>query len=278
MFSPFSQEVRMNRIVVAIVVCVALVMACAYGCGARLEVAKDKIRAKIDSILGSMDVKRKEIEISVASLKEGINGLRKAKIKAQVNDDQIHRQAKPQEERLASMDAALKKLREHLQTGKPVEIAGKTYSPAELKEMAERVMDARKASIIQLAGLHEAQGRLQKVASTLERRQHDSEGRLTAIEGQLAVIDSNRIALTAMQQSAAALGESDGTLVKSLDKLQDKVNGLHADVEVDLRCEDEKWAETEAATKEVDPVEATVARLQDSRDTVAEIDKILGKR
>ena len=115
------------------------------------------------------------------------------------------------------------------------------------------------------------------MAATLERRQHDTEGRLASIEGQLAVIDSNRIALTAMQQSATALGESDGTLAKSLDKLQDKVNSLHADVEVDLRCEDEKWAETEAATKEIDSVDATVARLQGSRDTVSEIDKILGK-
>lgn len=267
----------MNRIVVAVVVCVALVVACVYGCGARMEVARDKIQAKIDNILGSMDVKRKEIEISVANLKEGIDGLRRAKIKAQVCDDQIHRQAKPQEEKLADMDAALKILKGHLQTGKPVEIAGKTYSPAELKEMAARVMEARKACAGQLAGLHESQGRLQKVASTLERRQHDAEGRLAAIEGQLAVIDSNRIALTAMQQSAAALGENDGTLAKSLDRLQDKVNSLHADVEVDLRCEDEKWAETEAASKDSDSVEATVARLQGNHDTLAEIDKILGK-
>ena len=75
----------------------------------------------------------------------------------------------------------------------PVEIAGKTYRPAELKDMADRVMEARKACAAQLAGLHESQGRLQRVAATLERRQHDSEGRLAAIEGQLAVIDSNRI-------------------------------------------------------------------------------------
>ena len=165
----------------------------------------------------------------------------------------------------------------HLESGKAAEIAGKTYTAQEVQDMADRVMEARKACATQLAGLHESQGRLQKVAATLERRQHDTEGRLAAIEGQLAVIDSNRIALTAMQQSAAALGESDGTLAKSLDKLQDKVNSLHADVEVDLRCEDEKWAETEAATKEIDSVDATVARLQDSHDTVSEIDKILGK-
>lgn len=78
-----------------------------------------------------------------------------------------------------------------------------------------------------------------------------------------------------MQQSAEAMG-GDANLAKSLDHLQDKVNDLFASVEVELRCEDAKWAETEAVAKEVDAVEATLA-LQDSHDTLAEIDKILGK-
>ena len=146
----------MNRIV-AVLVCVALVMACVYGCGARMEVAKDKIQAKIDSILGTMDVKRKEIEISVANLKEGIAGLRKAKIKAQVSDDQIHRQAKPQEEKLATMDAALKALRGHLASGKAAEIAGKTYTAQEVQDMADRVMEAQE-------GMCHPTGRASRVA------------------------------------------------------------------------------------------------------------------
>jgi hypothetical protein len=173
----------MSRIVVAVVVCVALVVACVYGCGARVEVAKDKIQARIDSILGTMDVKRKEIEISVANLKEGIDGLRRAKIKAQVCDDQIHRQAKPQEEKLSDMDSALKILKGHLQTGKPVEIAGKTYSQAELKDMAARIMEARKACAGQLAGLHESQGRLQKVAIPAGGDCEDQEGGVRKYEG-----------------------------------------------------------------------------------------------
>ena len=46
----------------------------AVGCGARAEVAKDKVLAKIDSILGTMEVKRKEIDISVRALNEGTMG------------------------------------------------------------------------------------------------------------------------------------------------------------------------------------------------------------
>ena len=257
-----------------VIVCGVLASALVLGCGARLEVAKDKVREQIDSLLGSMDVKRKEIELSVAGLREGISGLRRAKIKAQVGGDQIGRQAKPQEERLAAMNGALKTLRGHLETGKAVEIAGKKYSQEELKELTEQVIQSRKACAAQVEAYHESQGRLQKVSATLERKQQEAQRRLTEIEGQLAVIDSNRMALTAMQESAATMGE-DGSMAKSLDKLQDKVNGLYADVEVELRCEDEKWGEV-AATKEIDSAEALVAGLQTNHDTVAEIDKILG--
>jgi len=124
---------------VAVLVSVVVVASFWYGCGARVEVAKDKVKQKIDSLLGTMDVKRKEIELGISGLKEGIDGLRKAKIKAQVATEQLGRQAFPQEEKLASMDSALKTLRGHLEGDKPVEIAGKTYSPAELKELADRV-------------------------------------------------------------------------------------------------------------------------------------------
>ena len=65
----------MTRIAVVVVVCGALLVGLVHGCGARVEVAKDKAMQRIDSLLGSMDVKRKEIELSVTGLKEGIDGL-----------------------------------------------------------------------------------------------------------------------------------------------------------------------------------------------------------
>lgn len=255
-------------------VCGVLIVALAYGCGARGEVAKDKLKAKIDAVLGTMDVKRKEIELGVAGLKEGIDGLRRAKIRAQVSGDQIARQAQPQEERLAGMDSALKVLRGHLAANKPVEIAGTTYSPSQLKEMADRVLSAHKVCGSQLDAFRQAKDRLTKVVGTLERKQADAQTRLADIEGQLAVIDSNRIALTAMQRSAEAMGENDGSLAKGLDGLRAKVNDLFADVEVELRVEDDKWAAT--ASKEIDSVDAVVSKLQTPRDTLADIDKILG--
>ena len=265
----------MKRHWFVMVVCGVLASALVLGCGARLEVAKDKVREKIDSLLGSMDVKRKEIEISVAGLREGINGLRRAKIKAQVGGDQIGRQAKPQEERLAAMDGALKTLEGHLETGKAVEIAGKTYSPAELKEP-----DGTGHSVKE--GMCGASGGVPRIPRTVaEGRRHPG----TEAAGGPEAVDRDRGPACGDRQQpdgphghaavSGGHGRGDGSLAKSLDKLQDKVNGLYADVEVELRCEDEKWGEV-AATKEIDSAEALVATLQNSHGTVAEIDKILG--
>ena len=65
----------MKRHWFVVIVCGVLASALVLGCGARLEVAKDKLREKIDSVLGTMDVERKEIEISVTGLREVGAGL-----------------------------------------------------------------------------------------------------------------------------------------------------------------------------------------------------------
>jgi hypothetical protein len=57
-----------------------------YGCGggtkARIEVAKNKALKQLDEMLGSMDVKRKETDLQVKEMKQGLAGLNNAKIKA----------------------------------------------------------------------------------------------------------------------------------------------------------------------------------------------------
>jgi len=263
----------MTRIIAAVAVCAAVLLGLGYGCGARVEVAKDKLVQKIDSMLGSMDVQRKQIEIGVRGLKAGIDTLRKAKIKAQVCGDQITRQAKPVEEKIASTDAALKTLRGHLEANKPVEIAGKPYSPEQLKDLAGRVLMARKACSVQLAGFRDSQARLGKVVVTLDGKQQEAEKRLADIESEIALIDSSRISLSAMKRAAEAMGGVDEGMAKNLDGLQEKVANLHADVEAELRSEDANW--TTSATKEIDSVETMVAKLQTSTNTISEIDKVL---
>jgi chromosome segregation ATPase len=257
------------RNIVVLVLCLAL----APGCGSRCEVAKDKALKQIDALLGTIEVKRKEVEVGIDGLKQGLNGLRKAKIKAQVSRDQIQRQATPLEERLAGIDRALTTLRGHLEAESSVEIAGKTYSAQDVKDLAARVLQARQTCAVQLDGFRSARARLDKVVTTLEHKQREVEGRLASIESQVATIDANRNALEAMRRSAEALGNNDTSLKRGLDHLQAKVNDLYAEVEGELRYEDERWEET---AKEIDSVEGVVARFQEPRDVVGEIDRILG--
>ena len=170
-------------------ICIAMLPLFLVGCQVRVEVAKKKALAKIDSMLGSLDVKRTEIKLSVDALEEGVNGLRKAKIKAQVKHDQLEQKVAPITERIADIDQSLKRLRDHLASGKSVEIAGNDYSAEELKQMADKVLNARKELVSRQEGFQKSKESLQKVVATLEQKQQEYEQRLSRLESQIAEID-----------------------------------------------------------------------------------------
>jgi chromosome segregation ATPase len=249
--------------------CLVLALLLTAGCGARTEVAKQKALAKIDSLLGSMDVKSQEIELSITALKDGLAGLRKAKITAQVKLDQIDRKGRTAEDRLATIDDTLKPLRNHLRSATAVEIAGRTYSQDELKFMAQQVIAERKGAAEQRSVLRESQARLRKVVSTLERKQWDYEQKFSAIENRIAVIDASRIALTAMKDAAEAMDGGDQGLARSVEKLEKKVNDLYSEVETELLFEDSKWDEP--------TMEKFIVNLQQPTGTIEAIDKVLAK-
>jgi chromosome segregation ATPase len=258
----------MKKLVATYLVLAVLLTA---GCEARTQVAKEKALAKIDSLLGTIEVKRKEIELSMGALKDGLGGLRKAKITAQVQLDQIHRKVRPVEDRLSTIDDTLKTLRDHLKSGSSVEIAGRSYSPDQLKAMATQVIAERKGAAEQLNGLRDSQTRLKKVASTLERKQQDYEQNLLAIESRVAVIDASRIALTAMKEAGEAMDGGDLGLARSVEKLEEKVNDLYAEVETELIFEDSKWNDSAV-------MDTFIAGVQKPTDTIEAIDKVLAHR
>lgn len=86
-------------------------------------------------------------------MKTALDGIRKAKIKAQVRSDQIQQNLAPTEERIAAIDRTLGTLRPHLTApaSQPVEIGGKSYSQQELKDIAAKVMSLRRTCERQIA-------------------------------------------------------------------------------------------------------------------------------
>lgn len=245
------------------------------GCGPRTEVAIEKAQAKIDALLGSMDVKRKEIEIAMRGLDDAITGIKKAKIKAQVKQEQIDRKAEPTNQRIAQADATLMRLRPLLEAGEPAEIAGKTYTADELKEMASKVLAARKAATDEVAGFDKSKAMLARVVTTLDRKLTEYESTRVRLESQLAEIDANTLALKAMQDASAAMGDSEATFDANLAALEDKIADLTADVQVELAIEDDKWQEEEVA--KIDAVDQFIAETQEPSDPLAEIQALFGE-
>ena len=254
---------------------VFLLPGCSDGTKARVEVAKDAALKKIDSLLGNMDVKRKEIDLSVSSLKEAVNGIAKARIKAQVKHDQIDAKAQTYREKLAQADGSLKKLRDHLSANKSVEIGGKTYQPDELKKMAEQVIEARKGYAVQIAGFEQSQAELKKVVATLEKNQREYQAQIGRLEGQIAQIDTQMVAVRAMKDASASMGDGNATLNQNVAKLEDKVADLLADTTAELAMESEKW-DASRTEKQIDSVESFITATQAPTDPIGEIDRILG--
>ena len=245
------------------------------GCEARTAVAKDKLIERIDNMIGKLDVQRKQIDISMRAMKLALGGMRKAKIKAQVKRDQIQAKADPVNARIASIDLTLTKLRDYLAANQLAEIGGRNYSPAELKEMADKVLAARKEFVAQANGFKKVQDQLQAVSDSMQRKQSEYEKRLASFQAQVTEIDSKLIALKAMKDASKAMDSSDKTFAENVGKLEDQIADLYASVETELRTEDERWNESEA-TRQIETVDGFITATQAPLDTLAEIEKVLG--
>lgn len=269
----------MKKIAFCVVVCSLAIAALFPGCGdaakARVEVAKDAALKKLDNFLGSLDVKRKEVDLAIQRLKEATSEIAKQKVKAQVKVDQIDAKAQPVREQMAKADSSLKKFRDLLAAGVPAEIAGKTYSPDEIKAMASKVIEARKGYESQIAGFEQSQAGLKKIVSTLEQRQKDLQGKITRLEADLTKIDTQMASAKAMEEASAAIGDSGASLDQNIAKLEDKVADLMADTQGELALEGEKW-DTAATDKDIESVDSIISKTQEPADTLSEIDRILG--
>lgn len=246
------------------------------GCSARIEAAKNKLLKKIDQMVGEMDVKRTEIGNSIVGLREGIDGLAKANIRATVKLEQVGREVEPAQQSVTRIDKALKVIRPYFDKKESVEIAGTSYSPEKLQEMAAKMLNERKTRVATLDGLQQARSALEKTVATLQDKEDKYKASLTRLEGQVAEIDAKMIAAKAMKEASVSMGDSDQSLSGNVTNLEAKIKDLFVDVEVAIRSEGEKWDQA-ATAKQIDTVDTMLTKLEGPASTVAEIDKILGK-
>ncbi len=248
--------------------------ALAAGCGARVQVAKDKINDKIDRMLGDVEVKRAAIQSEMDGLKSGLENMRQTRIKAEVKLEQLSKKTKPINERIAKIDEALKTLRQHLSATEDVEINGKTYKPAEVQKMAQDLIAQRKELSEEMKNLTSGEEGLQQTVTMLTAQRKRYENKLKQLASQVAEIDAKKEALDAYRESASAMGGNYDTLAENVEELEGNVEELFVDVEAALRAEEEKWDEAEAEST-IESVDSTLEALSGPKDTAAEIDAIL---
>jgi chromosome segregation ATPase len=266
-----------------IVLCMAVVgisagflsSGCTDATSARVEVAKEAALKKLDGFLGSLDVKRKEIDLAVKRLKEATNEITKQKIKAQVKVDQIDSKSQPVRDRMAKADSSLKRFRELIKADSPAEIGGKTYSLDEIKAMATKVIEARQGYGSQITSIEQSQAGLKKIIINLEKRRNDLQSKITYLEADLTNIDTQAASAKAMKEASAAIGDSGASLDQNIAMLEDTIADLMAETQGELALEGEKW-DSAATDNEIDSVDSIIARTQEHSDTLSEIDKILG--
>jgi chromosome segregation ATPase len=245
------------------------------GCGPRVEVATKKFLDKIDDALGKMDVQKAEIDAGIKAAKQGVDGVRKAKIRAQVQLDQIEEKVKPYEEKMAQCDQTLVKLRDLIKADKPAEIAGKTYSVDELKGIGSKVIQARKDAENQINGFKTARENMQKLVASLNKSQQGYESKIANLQSQIAKLEAEMTAAKALKEASASMGDKDATLTGNLEELEKKIATLSTDVRVTLAGESEPWS-VDKTDKAINDVDSFIQASQKPNDVVAEIDKILG--
>ena len=254
-----------------------LLPGCSDANKARVDVAKKNVLEKIDDMLGKMDVQKAEIDNGIKSAKQAAEGVRKAKIRAQVQLDQLAEKVRPFEEKVTACDASLVKLRDAIAADMPTTLAGKTYSVDELKAIAGKVIAERKKADTEITGFKTAREAMTKQVATLTETQQKIETKVVHLQTQIARLDGEIAAAKSMKQASAAMGDANSTLSDNLDELEKKIATLSGDARAELANETDRWSSS-STEKALSDVDAFIRDSQKPSDTLAEIHAIIGKK
>jgi peptidoglycan hydrolase CwlO-like protein len=259
-------------LVLAIALIGGIYIASTSGCGARAQVAGDKILQKIDGWLGELDVKRKEIANSVERLDAAIDRNHKAKVSAEVRLEEIDRKIEPVQSTIGRIKQALIVINPHLDATAEVEINGKMMSPEKIQEVANQLLDQHESMSSQLGALKATRETYQRTLDLLSREYETSTKQMTSLKKKLDEIDIKKKALDDMKTAQTILGES-GSISDEFNDLEAEITDLFLEVETGMRVESEKVAQREQALEEssstlddilneVESVDETRARIE----------------
>ncbi|NLX96625.1 MAG: hypothetical protein GXY83_10650 [Rhodopirellula sp.] len=243
------------------------------GCGdPRFEIARDQILAQVDSLLGEIEVKRREIDPAIQQAGAALANLTKARIEIQVRLSRISGDLAAVQGNLDETDKGLARLRDLLGQDRHVEIAGQNYSPSEISSMANRALSARKRFAAHGETLQATHDRLETVVALLESREEESRDRLDSLKQLLIEIDAKAAALEAVKD-AARVCEEVGPL--DFDALERQIRDLEVKIDGELAFHQEMLRQVTLDSGSIQEILRSTA-VDD--ELAADIDRVIKSR
>lgn len=240
-----------------------------------LKVGGDTLATRIDKALGEFTVRRTEVKTGMTNLEQSAKKIQEGQIASQVQAEQLSDRLKGVEEKKASAQASLQKLRDLIAKNEPATLGGRLYSVAEMQAMAESLINAFKSLDTQSGGMTKARDLLVSNAKTLQTRLDQAKATLDSMRGQVETIDAKLLALNTMRDAAKVSG-SGTDLADKFKEVQQQIDSLYVKVETGLRVEEQNW-KTATTGAPVD-VESALKATTDTETTLSKIDEVLGKK
>ena len=245
--------------VLALVAVVAVVgIVAGGGCGARVQVAADKILAKIDEALDELDVKRKKIEIKQKEIREQMEDVKTSLYRAKGSLKNVKGKVETAEAAKKKIEGQIKQLQGLVSEAKnsatkSVDINGKTFTGAELDNMAQEIASAYKKEKIRIEGYNSSISALEDSVTFLDQQDKTSRKLMGDLDLSLEMIDTKRDSLKTVRKNALLSGENK-SLTENLASLEKEVEELSIDVDVDFQMEKDRMDEIGSQTSDVDDI------------------------
>lgn len=240
-------------------------------------VGRENLVEQIDKALGEFKVKQTEVHTGVTNLEQSVRKMKEGQITCEVQAEQLDKKLASVNEKKASAQASLAKLRDLIAKGQPATLGGKEYSVADMTSMADKLIAAFKSLETQGQGIEKAKRLLTTNAKSLESKGEQAKTAIAGMKTQLEEIDAKVMALNTMRSAAQTAGTGSESMAESFKQVQDSINSLYAKVETNIRMEEAAWKEASPQAASVD-VDAITKATGDAETTLSKIDEVLGKK
>ncbi len=256
----------MLRYLFAGLLIVAIVVGAYVGCGPRAQVAGEKILGKIDDMLGTLDVKLKEVKMAHASLKKGAEENYVMRQKSAYKVEDLEEKQKEVEAKIAKQSSDLERVIGMLEDGSLADDKEKKNELTAFAESRAKSLTALKtqleASIKPLLASHK------KALSLQLKNEKASKAQLAKLETKISQIEAEKVRLDTMKQTQAIVGSSESIsdkfadLEKSVADLlietkargdieEEKVDDRLATIDEDVSLDDILGKESESSDEDV---------------------------